>query len=578
MPNGVRSILDEKRNAPVTQSSSSLASSSSASSSAASIALTRFGLGAGPGQIDGLGDARGWLEAQVTSNGAPNPPGSFTGSEARMQDFLAYQADAAQVRQSRREPGAEAAPTSGQAPARRMPRRMPAQPDAGQAVSGGAMSGGAMSGQAMAESATTAPEQPMSGEAQAAFDARRDSRRGLVQDTAQEFLARTKWGVTTDAGFAERWALFWANSFTVSATKFQSAIFMGQYEREAIRPHVFGRFDDLAVAAEQHPAMLLYLDQAQSIGPDSRAGQRRQAGLNENLAREIMELHTLGADGGYAQADVTEFARALTGWSVPARRDLAGGQGGGLGGGQGRGGRRAARRNGGALQAAIRGEPGENGFVFRPIVHEPGTRTVLGKTYPEGEEGQGEAILRDLANRPETARRLARKIAVHFVSDDPPASLVGKLEEAWKSSHGDLSVVARALIAAPESWTPQPTKIKTPYEFIVSTHRALGTRPQRPQPLQQALIAMGQPAFSAPSPEGWPDTAADWAGPDALVKRLDWSRTVADLAAPSSDPNAVAAAALGARLGERTRLAVSRAESRPEALTLFLMSPEFQRR
>ena len=474
------------------------------------IALTRFGMGARAGEIDRLAgshaDARDWLTAQITPTGSPVPPGRLADSANRMQTFLAYQAETRQTRAERAEPAA--APDTAMANT----AMQPAAPDANTA----------------------------------AFEARRDSRRALVQDTAQEFLARAQWGATTDAGFAERWALFWANGLTVSATKFQSAVFIGQYEREASRPHVFGRFEDLIVAAEQHPAMLFYLDQAQSIGPDSRAGQRRRAGLNENLAREIMELHTVGADGGYTQADVTEFAKALTGWSTPGQRDQAASVGG-------------------------------RAFLYRPVVHEPGARTVMGKTYPEGEQDQGETILRNLANRPETARRLAKRIAVHFVADDPPPSLVAKLEKAWLDSRGDLAVVARTLVTAPESWTPQPAKIKTPYEFIVSTHRALATTPQRPQPLQQALIAMGQPAFSAPSPEGWPDTAADWAGPDALVKRLDWSKSVADLA-QASDPNAVAAGALGARLGERTRLAVARAESRPEALTLFLMSPEFQRR
>jgi uncharacterized protein (DUF1800 family) len=202
---------------------------------------------------------------------------------------------------------------------------------------------------------------------------------------------------------------------------------------------------------------------------------------------------------------------------------------------------------------------------------------VLGRAYPEAGLAQGEAVLRDLANHPETGRRLARKIAVHFVADDPPPGLVTALQQAWASSGGDLAVVARALIAAPEAWGPAPTKIKTPYEFIVSAHRAFGNEPRQPQPLRQALIALGQVPLSPPSPEGWPDTAADWAGPDALVKRLDWARTAAGLVADTS-PNDMAASALGPRLGERTRLAVARAESRPEALTLFLMSPEFQRR
>lgn len=508
---------------------------------AAAIALTRFGLGARAGEIDAVAhDPQGWLEGQIQPGGAPNPAGEFEDTPTRVQDYLAYQREGRETRQARR----EAAP--------RQPQMTDAAMPAGQGMEG---------------------QQAADPQAQAAFEARRQSRRELTQDTAREFLARAQLGATTEAGFAERWALFWANAFTVSATKFPSAVFAGQYEREAIRPHVFGRFEDLAVAAETHPAMLLYLDQAQSIGPNSRAGERRQAGLNENLAREIMELHTVGADGGYSQADVTEFARALTGWSVPTNRDSGAGTQRTMGGGQGRRGG-AGRR---AMQAAMAGEPGENGFLFRAVVHEPGPRAVLGKSYAEGGAEQGEAILRDLANRPETARRLARNVARHFVADDPPQALVDRLEAAWTGSRGDLAVVARALADAPEAWDPQPAKIKTPYEFIVSAHRALDTRPQRPQPLQQALVQMGQPAFSAPSPEGWPDTADDWAGPDALVKRLNWAKTAGDVA-QVSDPNAVAAGALGPRLSERSRLAVARAESRPEALTLFLMSPEFQRR
>jgi uncharacterized protein (DUF1800 family) len=503
---------------------------------AAAIAVTRFGLGARPGEIDRIAaDPRGWLEAQVTPEGAPHPAGRFVASPERMRQLLAYNAEAAAVRSVRAgpapEPAAAMAPTS--------------------AIS----------------------EAPATGDpaGEAALTARRDSRQEMTRDTAREFLARAQLGATTQAGFAERWALFWANAFTASATKFQSAVFIGPYEREAIRPHVFGKFEDLAVAAEQHPAMLLYLDQARSVGPNSQAGRRRNAGLNENLAREILELHTVGADGGYSQADVTEFARALTGWTVPTARDQAPGANA-RGQGQGQG------RTAGAVRAASAGEPGENAFVFRPVVHEPGERTVLGRTFAAGGREQGEAVLRDLARRPETARRLARRLAVHFVADNPPSTLVEALEAAWTRSGGDLAVVARALIAAPEAWSPRPLKVKTPYEFVISTHRALDAGPVRVQPLQQALAVMGQPAFAAPSPEGWPDTAADWAGPDALVKRLDWAGAAAARAAPSADPDAVAARALGARLGERTRQFVARAESRPEALTLFLMSPEFQRR
>ncbi len=446
----------------------------------AALALTRFGMGARPGEIEAVGrDARGWLEAQVRPAGAPGPEGGS--SVERMADFHAYRG----AGRGRRAEGAEA---------------------------------------------------------QAAFDARRESRRRLGQATGEAFLARAAHGATTADGFAERWVLFWANLFTASATKFPAAVFLDAYEREAIRPHVFGRFEDLALAAEQHPAMLLYLDQAQSIGPNSPAGRRRSSGLNENLAREILELHTVGSDGGYAQADVTGLARALTGWSIPQPGDGRGGS-----------------------------------FVFRPQVHEPGERTVLGRRYGQQGRAQGEAILRDLTNRPETARRLSRKLAAHFTADDPDPALVARLEAAWTGSGGDLAVVARALIAAPEAWAPQPAKVKTPYEFIVSAHRAFGGRPQRVEPLRQALAGMGQPMWAAPSPEGWPDTAGDWAGPDALVKRLDWARTVGELA-QGADPDAVAAGALGPRLGDRSKTAIARAQSRPEAITLFLMSPEFQRR
>lgn len=492
----------------------------------AAIGLTRLGLGARPGEIGRVAaDPRGWATAQIRPEGAPEPVGDFQDSATRMTEFIAYQSDRGLMQRPTAEAGSANAPA--------MATEAPA----------------AGSGDA------TDPQ------AQARRDARQAARRDINQDTGLEFLARANLGVTTDQGFAERWALFWSNALTVSATKFNSSAFIGQYEREAIRPHVFGRYEDLLLAAEQHPAMLFYLDQVRSIGPDSAAGQRRNAGLNENLAREMLELHTVGADGGYTQADVTELARALTGWSVPTAQDLGG-----------RAGRpRRARQ---AFQPTPQ-SPG--GFVFRANMHEPGVRTVMAKTYPAVERQQGETILRDLARHPATANRLSHRIAAHFVADDPPPALVDRLHAAWTRSGGDLSEVARALVTAPETWSPQPSKIKTPYEFIVSAHRALDTRPMRLQPLRQALLSMGQPMFAPPSPEGWPDTAADWAGPDALVKRLNWARTLAELS-PPGDPNAVAASALGERLSERTRLAISRAESRPEALTLFLMSPEFQRR
>jgi uncharacterized protein (DUF1800 family) len=512
---------------------------------AAAIALTRFGMGARPGEIDAVaGDPRGWLIAQIDARGAPQPAGRFPSSLERAEAYQAFQNDARDARRLRT------------APAEALSADMTSDGSAETA----AEATGAMA--SMSDAVPATPRGRANPAALAALDAGRARRRDLVQGTTAEFLARAQLAAVTDAGFAERWALFWANAFSVSRTKLQSTIFLGQYEREAIRPNVFGRFEDLALAAESHPAMLWYLDQAQSVGPDSPAGERRRSGLNENLAREIMELHTVGSEAGYSQADVTEFARALTGWTT------AGGRGRGAGQGNAR---RAARL------AAIEGTPGANGFVFRAAVHEPGARTVMGRTYPAGGVEQGRAILRDLANRPETARRLSRKIAAHFIADDPPAALVERLTQSWTASGGDLAAVARTLIEAPESWLDPPVKMKTPYEFILSTHRALGTQPRRIQPLQQALQLMGQPVFNAPSPEGWPDTAADWAGPDALVKRLNWAKTIGDQAG-QAEPVTIAQGALGPRLTDRTHQFVARAESRPEALTLFLMSPEFQRR
>lgn len=506
-----------------------------ASPMTAAIALGRFGFGAGPGEIARVAAGpRDWLEAQITPAGAPNPPGDFPDTAAQVEAFTAYRANIREdgsIRPGGRDP---AAPMDMQDPEGGM---RPAQDPA----------------------------------AQAAFDARRAERQGLAQQSAAAFLARAQWAATTPGGFAERWATFWANQLTISATKFQSAVFIDSYEREAVRPHVFGPFEDLLLACESHPGMLLYLDQAQSVGPDSPGGRRRDAGLNENLAREILELHTVGADGGYSQADVTELARALTGWSID----------GGPGAAQARRPRLRAGRG------RARGEPVEGGrvpglsegFLFREIIHQPGSRTVLGRTYPEGGVTQGAAILTDLARRPETGRRLCRRIAAHFCADVPDPALVAALESAWTVSRGDLAAVARALIAAPAAWDPAPVKIKTPYDFVVSTHRAVGVAPPRVQALNLALESMGQPAWRPPSPEGWPDMAEDWAGPDALVKRLNWAKSVADmLETTAADPVVLAERALGPRLGERTRQTVARAESRAEGLTLFLMSPEFQRR
>ena len=371
----------------------------------------------------------------------------------------------------------------------------------------------------------------------------------LRDDTGQDFLARARFAATTDDAFAERWALFWANHFTVSANKLATATLVAPFEQEAIRPNVFGRFEDLLVASSSHPAMLLYLDQSGSVGPSSVLAQRaarggKRAGLNENLAREILELHTVGVDAGYSQSDVTEFARAMTGWSI-GRPD----------------------------------HPEEpQGFMFRPFAHEPGARTIMGRTYAQDGQAQARAVMADLAASPHTARHLATKIGRHFVSDDPPPALTERLTRAYLSSHGRLDVVARALVNSPEAWSPTAAKFKTPYEFMVSSWRAADTAPAGVQPMAQILDAMGQKPFSAPSPKGWPEEAAAWCAPDAVIKRIAWSETFAAPPWPAATRRSWPTTpwAHGSRFCAAKTIA--RAETRGEGLSILLMSPEFQRR
>jgi len=285
------------------------------------------------------------------------------------------------------------------------------------------------------------------------------------------------------------------------------------------------------------------------VGPNSVVGQRargagKTAGLNENLAREIMELHTVGVDAGYTQADVTEFARAMTGWSV-GRLD----------------------------------HPEEpKGAMFRPFAHEPGARMVMGKRYAEGGQEQARAVMKDLAANPHTAKHLATKLARHFVSDDPPPALTARLERAYLESGGRLDVVAKALITAPEAWDPAATKFKTPYEFMVSSWRAADTTPTDVAQVAKVMNAMGQKPFSAPSPKGWPEEAAAWCAPDAIVKRMAWSESFSADSIADRDPKTLAENALGARLSPLAAKTIARAETRSEGLSILLMSPEFQRR
>jgi uncharacterized protein (DUF1800 family) len=500
----------------------------------AAIAATRFGLGARPGEIaEARPDPLGYLRAQIRRAGADQPSSGGDDSAKRMAEFREYRLD-------RRAARIEKASDSG-------------------------------AGQPRTPLAAAASDSMQAAPAMAAPDARaQDARdpvkvvgRMLRQDIGDDFSARMALAAGTEAAFRERWTLFWANHFTVSATKAITGTVIGPFESEAIRPNIFGRFADLLTAAETHPAMLTYLDQIQSIGPDSdaarfagRGGRRgggaglqpavqRTVGLNENLAREIMELHTVGVNGGYTQADVTEFARAMTGLSIGGPRDPAS-----------------------AAGAA----------VFRPTAHEPGERTVMGLRYASGGKEQAGQILADLAAKPQTARFICTKIARHFVADDPPPALVARLDAAWTTSHGDLSHVADALITAPQAWDPRPAKFKTPYEFLISSYRAAGVQPDPFARLAPILTALGQKPFSPASPKGWAEDAESWAAPDAIVKRMQFAQGFSAAAVHDRDPRTLAQDALGARLSADTARAVARAESRPEGFALLLMSPEFQRR
>jgi uncharacterized protein (DUF1800 family) len=376
---------------------------------------------------------------------------------------------------------------------------------------------------------------------------------------AADVRSRLLTAASTTRPFAERLQLFWANHFTVSLAKGSVRGLVGAFERDAIRPNIAGNFETLLWAATTHPAMLRYLDNTQSAGPHSRVVAReakraarldegpRVSGLNENLAREVLELHTLGADSArgprpvYTQADVTSFARVLTGWRVPL-------------------------------------QTGDPARPFDPNWHEPGTKTVLGKTYPEGPDAL-RLVVRDLAQHPATARFIATKLARHFVADEPPAALVERLAGAYQRGHGELAGVYRELLRSPEAWQPQPAKLKTPEEFVLSAARVLRLE-QRVFERGDALgiVALGQRVQAAPSPAGWSDRAEDWLGPDAVWKRVEWSTRTAGRLGARIDARQLAAQSFGPLLSDSTRTQIERAADGPQALALLLMAPEFQRR
>ncbi|HTQ14106.1 MAG TPA: DUF1800 domain-containing protein [Rhizomicrobium sp.] len=451
----------------------------------AAVAVHRFGLGARPGEIPSVGpDARRWLMGQLDS-GAGQPQ-----------------------------------PLDGGAPF----------------LSGGALVGEFIAYREQRQMERKQPNPP--DPVKLFFQIRGEAFK-------RELAARFALGFTTQTPFAERLVWFWSNHFTVSATNPAAITFVPAFEREAIRPNIAGKFEDMLLASTRHPAMQLYLDNAENIGPDSLAGRITGKGLNENLGRELMELHTLGVDGGYTQADVIALARILTGWSLDK-------------------------------------DGGTTGFRYYPARHEPGDIVLRGKTYSGGEEA-GIQALKDLAHDPATARHIARKFAVHFIADDPPPESVARLEASFIKTGGDLRALAQTALDDPAAWAPGPGKMRSPVEYTTAAMRFVawphdGDRQKQVLSVMAASRMMGEIPMLAPSPKGWPDTSEAWSGPDALLNRIEWAKELGSRIPAGVDAVAVADATMGPLLAPPTRAAMKAAGMQGDAVALLLSSPEFQRR
>jgi len=484
------------------------------------LALSRFGLGAGVDGVAAAGsDAHDGLLAEIDA-GAPVLP-NLKATPDLIGDLIAYQQEVRQMRKANPAP---------------MPMPTPAQPAQTDALSPQMMQNMQDGMGSPANTANAASPRP----------AKNKPDFNPVRDTdLQEIDARYNGSVkAARIGFNERMVMFWMNHFAVSLKKSQlCAITTGAYEREAIRPHIFGKFYDLVSAVETHPCMLEYLDNQQSIGPNSQANRNGKRGLNENLAREIMELHTLGVGSGYSQADVTAFAKVITGWTINRQ--------------------------------ALRGPVGE--FIFYRQAHEPGAQTIMGRRYTQDGVEQGQAVLRDLVGHPATATHIATKLARHFVADDPPPALVARLAQRFRDTDGDLGEVSKALIAAPEAWTPALTKMRSPNEYMCALIRATGVT-LKPYAITSSLNNMGQALWQPSGPNGYPDTVAAWASPEGLAARMEVVSALAHRADPSVDPRPFAESHLGALLSDHTRDAIARAETYPQGLSLVFLSPEFMRR
>ncbi len=493
----------------------------------AALALHRFGLGPKPGTVPGsiaavASDPRGALLAELERPGAGLiVDGSLmTAAQAGVAGFnFREEQRAREIAKT----AAEKARAAGATPPTPVESANPVAPPKPE----------------------TQPEKPAEKPAEAAKPAKAAAGAKPEPTVPQRIIraeARARFAAarTAEIGFVERLVWFWSNHLCVSS--FVVPVTAGGYEREAIRPHVLGRFADMLVASASHYAMLEYLDNARSVGPNSVAGLVGKVGLNENYARELLELHTLGVRSGYTQDDVTSLAKVLTGWTF--------------------------------IGPVVPGHGLE--FVFSPRLHEPGPQVVLGKTYAETGMNQGRAVLVDLARHPATARHLATKLARHFVADDPPPALIGRLARRFLDTDGDLKEIAKALVEAPETWETPPTKLKRPNEWLTAVRRALPDAPGDVVRGLQVRLDMGEPLWGPPQPEGFLDLQASWA--DGLAQRLDIAARNGERMADSVDAMDLIETTLGPLASTDTRRAVARAESRAQAITIALMAPEFHRR
>lgn len=481
------------------------------------LALHRFGMGPRPGAIAAIGsDPRGALIAEL------DRPLALAAAASLPSSAKAYR-------------------TVADANARRTARAKQAQQQAKKQQMASAPAASGEQGQAQAQPEMQAPGAEKDATeiaARQAADAIPDPGRPMY---LQEAKLRTEAALAAEIGFAERLVWFWSNHFCISANKIQSM--SGAYEREAVRANALGRFVDLLLAAEGHPAMLFYLDNLGSMGANSIAGINRSSGLNENFAREIMELHTLGVRTGYTQDDVISFANVLTGWTlVPPGAD-----------------------------------PEHGGdFTFNPRLHEPGGQTVLGKRYEQEDVEQGRAVLRDLAAHPAAATHVATKLARHFVADEPPPALVEQMAKTFRETEGDLKQVAIAMVSSDEAWRGPPSKLKRPSEWVVGMVRATGIRQVDPVLYTGGQQLLGEPLWRPSAPKGYPDDEASWI--DGVGRRLDVANNFAERITGMADPQAIIEDVFASQIAPEVKQAVGRAESRQQALALLFMSADFQRR